>query len=121
MVQDFKEFAPCGMKIHYTVDSETDFITYTDINGRGKNRRCEACERCSWSAICQPTECNYMAIIQEHLGRAVNPLDVITQIYEQAAAGYELETIHGPDGVISVRVRKEPYRWQEKGKQESEQ
>ena len=61
-----------------------------------------------------------MAIIQEYLGRAVNPLDVITQIYEQAAAGYETETIHGPDGVISVRVKKEPYRWKNGGTENHE-
>lgn len=118
IVKDLKEYAPCGMKIHYTMESET-VVTYTDINGRGKNRYCEACEKCSWRAICQPTECNYMAIIQEYLGRAVNPLDVIIQLYEKAAAGYEAETIYGGNGAI-VRVKKEPYRWKNGGIENNE-
>lgn len=120
MVEDLKEISPCGMTIHYTVDTETDFVTYTDINDRGEHRLCDACERCSWKAICKPTACNYMEIIQEHLGRAVNPLDVITQIYEQAAAGYESEIITGGDGKTILRVKKQPYRWEDKngGKRE---
>ena len=105
MVEDLKEISSCGMTIHYTVDTETDFVTYTDINGRGEHR---------------PTACNYMGIIQEHLGRAVNPLDVITQIYEQAAAGYESEIITDGDGKTVLRVTKQPYRWEDKngGKRE---
>lgn len=35
-IEDLKETAPCGMLIHYTVDRETDFVTYNDINGRGR-------------------------------------------------------------------------------------
>lgn len=35
-VEDLKETTPCGMTIHYTVDTATDFVTYTDINGRGE-------------------------------------------------------------------------------------
>jgi len=120
MVEDLKEISSCGMTIHYTVDTETDFVTYTDINGRGEHRLCEACKRCNWKAICKPTACNYMGIIQEHLGRAVNPLDVITQIYEQAAAGYESEIITDGDGKTVLRVTKQPYRWEDKngGKRE---
>lgn len=110
MFEDLKEIAPCGMPIHYTVDTETDFVTYTDINGRGEHRLCEACKGCSWKAICKPTACNYMEIIWEHLGRAVNPLDVITQIYEQAAAGHESEIITEGDGKTVMRVTKQPYR-----------
>lgn len=108
-VEDLKETTPCGMTIHYTVDTATDFVTYTDINGRGKYRLCEACERCSWKGICKPTECNYISTIQETLGKAVEPLDVITQIFEQAAAGYQSETLYA-DGLVKMRVTKEPYR-----------
>lgn len=39
-IEDLKETAPCGMLIHYTVDRETDFVTYNDINGRGRYRLC---------------------------------------------------------------------------------
>lgn len=109
VVEDLKEIAPCGMSINYSIDTKTDFVTYTDINNRGQYKLCEACERCSWRGICKPTECNYMAIIQEALGKAVNPLDVITQIYEQAAAGYESEVIHHGDGTIQMKVTKQPY------------
>lgn len=53
-VEDLKETAPCGMEIHYTVDNDTDFISYSDINGRGI--RCEACHGCTWYGICQPQD-----------------------------------------------------------------
>lgn len=49
---DLTEKAPCGMCIHYTLDTSTDMITYTDINGRGK--LCGKCEKCSWKGICKP-------------------------------------------------------------------
>lgn len=109
VVKDLKEIAPCGMSIHYSVDTKTDFVTYTDIDNRGKYKMSAACEKCSWKGICKPTECNYMAIIQEALGRVVKPLDVITQIYEQAAAGYESEVIHYGDGTMQMKVTKQPY------------
>lgn len=53
-IEDLKEVAPCGMLIHYTVDNDTDMITYTDINGRGQ--KCEKCHGCTWTAICKPAE-----------------------------------------------------------------
>lgn len=107
MVEDLKEYAPCGILIHYTVDTDTDFVTYTDINGRGEYKLCKECEGCTWNAICRPTECNYMKIISDKLGRAVKPLDVITQIYEQAAAGYESEIVQLSDGTVRMRVIKQ--------------
>lgn len=109
LVEDLKKIAPCGMDIHYTVDKQTDFVTYTDINGRGRHKLCKACEKCYWKCICKPTECNYMEIIQESLGKAVDPLDVITQIYEQAAAGYESEIVQCGDGTVQMKVTKQPY------------
>lgn len=54
-IEDLKEQAPCGMIIHYCVDKITDFVTYADINERGKNNRTEKCNRCSWFSICKPT------------------------------------------------------------------
>lgn len=109
LIEDQKEIAPCGMNIRYTLDKATDFVTYTNINNRGEYKLCESCKKCSWKGICKPTECNYMKIIQEALGRAVDPLDVIKQIYEQAAAGYESETVHYGDGTLQMRVKKQPY------------
>lgn len=50
-IEDLKETAPCGMLIHYTVNSD-DVITYTDINGRG--RQCKECDGCTWGGICKP-------------------------------------------------------------------
>lgn len=55
LFEDLKETAPCGMLIHYTVDTSSDFVTYTDINGRGNERKASACDRCSWKSICKPT------------------------------------------------------------------
>lgn len=52
MIQDLKETAPCGISINYSVDSTTDFVTYNDINGRGK--KCEACSGCTWYGLCKP-------------------------------------------------------------------
>lgn len=52
MIQDLKETAPCGISIRYSVDSTTDFVTYNDINGRGK--KCEACSGCTWYGLCKP-------------------------------------------------------------------
>ncbi len=51
-IQDLKETAPCSMSIHYSVDNTTDFVTYNDINGRGK--KCEACSGCTWYGLCKP-------------------------------------------------------------------
>ena len=50
----------------------------------------------------------------------MNPLDVITQIYEQAAAGYESEIITEGDGKTVMRVTKQPHRWEDEngGKRE---
>ncbi len=55
LFEDLKETAPCGMLIHYTVDTSTDFVTYTDINGRGNEKKASACDKCSWKSICKPT------------------------------------------------------------------
>ena len=55
MVKDYKEKAPCGMLIHYSVDSCADFVVYDDINGRGRWNKSEKCKRCSWKALCSPT------------------------------------------------------------------
>lgn len=49
-MQDLKEKAPCGMLIHYTVNSD-DIITHNDINGRGV--QCDKCNGCSWHGICK--------------------------------------------------------------------
>lgn len=54
-IEDLKETAPCGMVIHYCVDKTTDFVTYSDINGRGKGKFTEKCSKCSWRGICSPT------------------------------------------------------------------
>lgn len=55
IIEDLKETAPCGMLIHYCVDKTTDFVTYCDINGRGKGNHTEKCSKCSWYGICRPT------------------------------------------------------------------
>lgn len=55
MTEDYKETAPCGILIHYSVDSITGFLTYNDINGRGEGRSSEKCLLCSWCAVCKPT------------------------------------------------------------------
>ncbi len=52
MIHDLTERAPCNMVIHYSVDSDTDFVTYNDINGRGK--QCTSCHGCSWYSLCKP-------------------------------------------------------------------
>lgn len=52
-IEDLKETAPCGMVIHYTVN-EQDIVSYNDINGRGV--LCDACQKCTWKAICQPKQ-----------------------------------------------------------------
>lgn len=54
-ILNLKETAPCGIVIRYEVDSATDFVTYTDINGRGEGRKSDICEKCSWRGICKPT------------------------------------------------------------------
>lgn len=81
-IEDLKETAPCGMLIHYTVDRETDFVTYNDINGRGRYRLCPDCARCSWKGICKPTEADYLEILSDVLGREVKPQEVIIQLFE---------------------------------------
>ena len=73
--EDLKETAPCGMLIHY-------FVTYNDINGRGRYRLCPDCSRCSWKGICKPTEADYLEILSDVLGRGVKPLEVIIQLFE---------------------------------------
>lgn len=55
MIEDLKETAPCGMLIHYCVDKTSNFVTYSDINGRGKGNFTEKCSKCSWRGICSPT------------------------------------------------------------------
>ncbi|HAB60044.1 MAG TPA: hypothetical protein DCE48_04930 [Lachnospiraceae bacterium] len=64
-VQDLKETALCGMRIRYTVDSCTDMVTYTDINGRGDNNLQKACEHCSWRGICKPTAMSHEKALAE--------------------------------------------------------
>jgi hypothetical protein len=51
-IEDLTEVAPCGIAIHYTVDNDTDFVTYNDINGRGKYSN--KCPGCSWYGLCNP-------------------------------------------------------------------
>lgn len=58
MVEDLKELAPCGMLIHYTVDTTTDFVVYNDINGRGEENLTKKCLTCSWRNLCSPTLIN---------------------------------------------------------------
>lgn len=82
-IEDLKETAACGMVIHYTVDKETDFVTYNDINGRGEYRYSEKCHGCSWRSICQPTEADYLKILSERLGREVKPLEVIAHLFNK--------------------------------------
>lgn len=82
-VEDQKEVAPCGMLVRYTVDRDTDFITYTDICNRGQYRLSQSCKRCSWRGICKPTEANFLEILSEALGREVKPLEVIAQLFER--------------------------------------
>jgi len=79
--EDLKEVAPCGMRIRYTVDNDTDMITYNDINDRGEYNHSEKCKGCSWYGICKPTEVDFMKIITEKLGREIDPLEVITQLF----------------------------------------
>lgn len=64
-IEDLKEVAPCGMRINYTVDNDTDFITYTDINGRGEGHLQKDCERCTWRGICKPTAISKEALVKE--------------------------------------------------------
>jgi hypothetical protein len=64
-IEDLKEVAPCGMKIRYTVDNDTDIITYTDINGRGEDNLQKACEHCSWRGICKPTAMSHEKALAE--------------------------------------------------------
>lgn len=64
-VQDLKETAPCGMRIRYTVDSSTDMVTYTDINGRGEDNLQKSCEHCSWRGICKPTVMSHEKALEE--------------------------------------------------------
>lgn len=64
-IQDLKETAPCGMRIRYTVDSSTDMVTYTDINGRGEDKLQKACEHCSWRGICKPTAMSHNKALAE--------------------------------------------------------
>lgn len=64
-IEDLKEVAPCGMRINYTVDNDTDFITYTDINSRGEGHLQKDCERCTWRGICKPTAISKEALVKE--------------------------------------------------------
>ena len=54
-IEDLREIAPCGMIIHYSVNTDTDMVTYTDINDRGEERFQKVCKNCSWRGICKPT------------------------------------------------------------------
>lgn len=81
-IEDLKETAPCGMLIHYTVDRESDFVTYNDINGSGNYRLVSNCKKCPWKGICKPTEADYLKILSDALGREVKPLEVIVQLFE---------------------------------------
>lgn len=79
-VEDCKETSPCGMLIHYTVDTSTDFVTYCDINGRGENRKSSKCEHCSWRALCKPTEPDFLSILSDALGREVTAREVVLSL-----------------------------------------
>lgn len=83
MIVDGQEVSRCGMTIHYSVDTTTDFIVYNDINGRGEGRKSEKCSICSWRGICKPTEVDYMEIIRKQVGRDIKPSEVIRQIVEK--------------------------------------
>ena len=113
-----KEIAPCGMKIEYEKDNGTDVIITSDICNKGKYRLSEACERCVWKGICKPTECNYMDILVEYLGRPVDPLEVITQIFKEAASGYEEEIYFSGGYPNQIRRVKRPYG-EKRGKEET--
>lgn len=80
-VEDLKESAPCGMLIHYTIDKSTDFVTYNDINGRGNYRFSNTCNGCTWRALCQPTEADYLQIVRETTGHMVEPMEIIEQLF----------------------------------------
>lgn len=83
-MEDLKEKAPCGMTIHYTVNSD-DMITYNDINGRGV--QCESCEHCTWRAICQPKEA------KKEISRKTY-VEICNLIYDtMQAAGEKVEEI----------------------------
>lgn len=64
-IENLKEIAPCGMKINYTVNNDTGFITYTDINDRGNGHLQKACEGCIWKGICIPTAIDKETLINE--------------------------------------------------------
>lgn len=82
-IEDLKEIAACGMAIRYTVDKETDFITYNNINDRGQYRYSKKCVGCSWRSICQPTEADFLKILSDRLGREVKPMEVIAQLFNK--------------------------------------
>ena len=63
MLEDLKETAPCGIRIHYTVD-ECDMVIYNDINGRGEENMTKKCEHCSWRCICKPSPYNNSKIFK---------------------------------------------------------
>lgn len=96
MVKDYKETAPCGMLIHYSVDETTDFVVYDDINGRGQWNKTEKCEHCSWQGICRPTSKDEEIERAYHLGYvdgirngALESLKIVQEIAEEM--GFEVE------------------------------
>lgn len=83
-VEELKETAPCGMRIRYTVDLSTDFVTYNDINGRGENRYTDdTCKGCSWRSLCKPTEADYLEIVRKAVGREVDPMEIIWYLFDK--------------------------------------
>ncbi len=47
---DFKEKTPCGGAVRFTVDPDTDFVTYADFSSQ-----CKAgieCKGCGWHNFC---------------------------------------------------------------------
>lgn len=85
-IEDLKETAPCGMQIRYTVDN-MDFVSYNNINGRGKGKLTEKCYKCSWWEICKPTPKNttYRQFkIKLDLLFAPEQMEILQASYERA-------------------------------------
>lgn len=112
VVEDLKEDAPCGMRIHYTVDKSTDMVIYDDINGRGKE--CEQCRECTWRGICQPLYQDNLHRNLETLKNKINQVSkenvcaTVENIYLDYGAGIMGDTII----ITKRRDGREPFRFQ---------
>lgn len=98
MITDHKENAPCGMLIHYSVDTDTDFVVYDDINGRGQWNKTEKCEHCSWQGICNPTSKDeeiqrayQMGYVDGIKNGALQSLKIVQEISEEMGLGFDME------------------------------